>query len=330
MCIPIAAAAGVAMVASAGSAAMGAIGSWSAAKGQKTQLKLEASLAKTQAFLAGVNAEDALFYSKLNADTALSVAEINAGLTQHTADFNVSALEAAGEFNQMVFDGRGALILGQGEMEAAAREANADLRELDAQATLEQGNKDETALRLNYARLKSTQRANLAAAGVALDEGSALRIQADTDYFAEVDADMIHANAVRTAMGYRVQASNERTAGAFARVNAKAGALEEKARAMGAKIGTDMEIANTKLGASFEILQARANAQIEANNLLRTGRAEAANSRMQALSYGSRAGQALVGAKGISPMVSGVSSLLSGAANVASQWYSFQRAGVWG
>lgn len=65
--------------------------------------------------------------------------------------------------------------------------------------------------RLNVAQIKGTQRAALAARGLALDEGSALNILQDTDYLSEVDASTIQDNTAREAWALRTNASQLRS-----------------------------------------------------------------------------------------------------------------------
>jgi hypothetical protein len=48
----------------------------------------------------------------------------------------------------------------------------------------------------------------MAANGVDLGDGSAAEVQATTDVMGELDANTVHANAVRSAWGYRTQATN--------------------------------------------------------------------------------------------------------------------------
>jgi hypothetical protein len=71
-----------------------------------------------------------------------------------------------------------------------------------------------------------SQRAALAAQGVDVASGSALDVQADTAYQAELDAATIQNNAWREAYGLRTQASKGRFAGRMAEIEgeSKAGA----------------------------------------------------------------------------------------------------------
>ncbi len=92
--------------------------------------------------------------------------------------------------------------------QASISDTNARLSELGAQAALLQGQTEEMRSRLATANLKGTQRAGFAANGVDLGEGSAARVLTSTDVLGEVDANTIHANAIRAAFGYRTQALN--------------------------------------------------------------------------------------------------------------------------
>jgi hypothetical protein len=92
--------------------------------------------------------------------------------------------------------------------QANIADTNARLSELGAQAALLQGQTEEMRSRLATANLKSTQRVSFAANGVDLGEGSSARTLTSTDLLGEVDANTIHANAVRAAFGYRTQALN--------------------------------------------------------------------------------------------------------------------------
>lgn len=92
--------------------------------------------------------------------------------------------------------------------QARIADSNARLAELGAQAALLQGQHQEMQSRLDTANLKSRQRAGFAASGVDLGEGSTVRTLTSTDLLGRVDADTIHANAVRAAFGYRTQSLN--------------------------------------------------------------------------------------------------------------------------
>lgn len=82
---------------------------------------------------------------------------------------------------------------------------NAKIAEWQAQDALTRGAKAEQQSQLKTAKLRGSQRAALAANGVALDEGSPLSILQDTDYMGGQDVATIHGNAAKEAWSYRNQ-----------------------------------------------------------------------------------------------------------------------------
>lgn len=110
---------------------------------------------------------------------------------------------------------------------------NAQIAEWQAQNALERGQKAEQAQRLKTAQLKGTQRAAMAARGVALDEGSPLNILQDTEYMGEIDANTIHDNAALEAWGYRNQAASTTSDAAMLAARADA---ENPSQAMGSSL----------------------------------------------------------------------------------------------
>ena len=343
MCEPMSILAAVAIGSSAVSTGMQAVGTYKAGQTAKQQATLDAARADQQAQLANFNAGQIERYGKLNSDLVLAVSGINTGLTtaiagintdliNATTDFNTGIIGATTDFNVSSAEGAARLLEARGDLQAQAREANADVLELQAQDTLEAGNQAERQSRAAYANLKSQQRVRLAANGVALDEGSALRIQSDTDYVSDVDADTIRTNALKAAMGYRVSAVNERAAGRFAALDAKAQAVGKRAEAVAARINGDVGIAqarlsggiralDTKLTASYQILQNEMNAQIESLNITRQAESDAWASRAQALGFQGNAAQARLTAGSINPGFMAATSLVSGAAKLAGQAY---------
>jgi hypothetical protein len=97
------------------------------------------------------------------------------------------------------------------EYQAAVDRNNAQLDEYRAKDSLERGAIEVNKQQLKTGQLKGTQRAALAARGLALDDGSALNILADTDYMGQVDADTIADNAAREAWAYRESAKGNRS-----------------------------------------------------------------------------------------------------------------------
>lgn len=92
--------------------------------------------------------------------------------------------------------------------QAAIADINATTAERSAQAALMAGQHEEQRSMLATANLKSTQKVGFAAGGIDLGEGSAARTLTSTDVMGEIDKNTIAANAVRSAWGYRTQATS--------------------------------------------------------------------------------------------------------------------------
>lgn len=90
--------------------------------------------------------------------------------------------------------------------QAQVQRNNAQAAEWQARDAITRGQQDENRHRLKAAQLKGTQRASMAARGIALDEGSALNILDDTDFMGDMDALVIRDNAAREAWAYREKA----------------------------------------------------------------------------------------------------------------------------
>lgn len=126
--------------------------------------------------------------------------------------------------------------------QAKMSEMNAAQIEKSAQQTLRAGQAEEQAVRMRTGQLKSTQRAAMAANGIALNEGSAVQVLTSTDYMGEVDANTVAANAVRAAWGYRVEGTNASNEALMAR--ATASAIKPGLSAATSLIGSAGTIAN--------------------------------------------------------------------------------------
>lgn len=105
--------------------------------------------------------------------------------------------------------------------QARLADINAQLSELSAQTALNAGQRQEQSARLKNASVKGSQRASLAANGVALDSDTAVNIVTTTDVIGEIEANDIAANAISTAWGYRAQATNYRNDATLKRGQAK-------------------------------------------------------------------------------------------------------------
>lgn len=94
------------------------------------------------------------------------------------------------------------------QSQANIADTNARIAELGAQQEQFRGEREVAALTLRAGQLKSTQRASLAASGIDLGSGTAAEILTSTDLMKEIDTNTATANAVRSAWGYRTQATN--------------------------------------------------------------------------------------------------------------------------
>lgn len=96
--------------------------------------------------------------------------------------------------------------------EADMSRINARIAELGARSAFERGQKEVASLTMQAGQLKSRQRAAMAANGIDLGEGNAAEVQASTELMKELDKQTIEANAVRSAWGYRTEATNLQSA----------------------------------------------------------------------------------------------------------------------
>lgn len=85
---------------------------------------------------------------------------------------------------------------------------NAQIAESGAQSALLAGQAETGRITLKAGQVKGAQRAALAANGVDLSTGNAAETVATTDLMKEIDKNQAEVNAVRSAWGYRTQATN--------------------------------------------------------------------------------------------------------------------------
>lgn len=83
---------------------------------------------------------------------------------------------------------------------------NAQMMERQAQGVLRSAEKAIVTKTMQAGQVKSSQRARLAANGIAVGVGSAAEIQASTDIIKEIDKNQLKSNAVADAWGYRMKA----------------------------------------------------------------------------------------------------------------------------
>lgn len=305
-----------------------AIGSYYQAVGQRTALQMAADASRFNAQIAEVNARASLEMGNTNAALSRGLGEFNAGMALGVADLNARLMTGFADMNSAIADGHYNVILARGDMEAGIAERNAQILEMRADEAIRVGQDQQQTVMINTAALKSSQRARLAANGVVLDSDTGVRILTGTDWMEERDTDTLHNNAVREALGYHLQAGNERLKGAMARAGAAAEGLAYKAQAMGAKMQSKMDVMNLQLNAAFTSQNYLQQGQLEALNFTTTAQFDAINSRTRARNFASQGAGLSLSASGISPLGSAASSLMDSAAQVAARWYSYSRAGM--
>lgn len=129
------------------------------------------------------------------------------------------------------------------EGQAALADTNARIAELGAQQELFRGQQEVARLTMAAGQLKGRQRVALAANGVDLGVGSAAELQASSDLMKEIDKNTAHANAVRSAWGYRTQGINYQ-AEATAKRGA-AGGISPGLTAFGSLLGSAGQVAGS-------------------------------------------------------------------------------------
>ena len=106
------------------------------------------------------------------------------------------------------------------EYQAAVAKNNEQLAEWQAQDALRRGGETRQNIQLKGAKFKGSQQAILASRNVALDEGSALNILADTDFGIARDANIATDNANKEAWAIREQAKGYASNADFLRYRA--------------------------------------------------------------------------------------------------------------
>lgn len=85
---------------------------------------------------------------------------------------------------------------------------NAQQMEWSAQQRMQSAEKDQVRLTMQAGQVKGSQKAAIAANGLATNAGSAVEILSSTDIIKEIDSQQIKENAVRDAWGMRLQGVN--------------------------------------------------------------------------------------------------------------------------
>lgn len=302
MCLPLAAMGAISMAGQVAGAASSVVGSIFGAQAQNIQAKAQSIAYGAAADTARTNATMA----NMSANQTLAVGDLNSSMATKMGDINSTLITSIGDINAMVQEGSASLIRAQGDFNVATDERN-------AQDTLRAGQTAEQASMLGTARIKSTQRAAMAANGIALDGDSATRVLTSTDYLGAVDVDTIHANAVRSAMGYRVQGATDRATADFA------------------ALGAESEALSTRTNAAASALNVKINTTFNALNYKSTAAASAMQSKMQAGSFLTDANNNDISKAGVHKQdvaTTAIGSLISEGTSVASKWFSMKKAGA--
>lgn len=130
--------------------------------------------------------------------------------------------------------------------DAQVADNNATIAEWQAQDAIRSGQLEEQGVRMQAAAVKASQRASMAANGIALDEGSAVDVLTSTDYLEERDALTVRDNALKSAWGYRTQGTNFADSARNARAGAKA--ISPTAAAATSLLGSAGQVASTWYG----------------------------------------------------------------------------------
>lgn len=84
-------------------------------------------------------------------------------------------------------------------------EYNAKVAEIQAQDAITRGNEESSKVRRQYAQMEGRQRAELAAKGLDLTEGTVADVIDQTDFFSQIDQNTARTNAAREAWGLRAR-----------------------------------------------------------------------------------------------------------------------------
>jgi transcriptional regulator of acetoin/glycerol metabolism len=125
---------------------------------------------------------------------------------------------------------------------------------------------------------------------------------------------------VRAALGFRVQAVNDRTQGMLGEFNANQ-------EAANARQAGEVDAYNITSGAASTALNQRIAARFDALNRTQSARLAAINSGIQAAGLVNTARGLVLQAAGVSPAMNAVNTILTTAPAVASKWYSYKKTG---
>ena len=140
-------------------------------------------------------------------------------------------------------------IKSKGKYEQQVAESNARFLDLQAEDSLNRGEKAASRIKREAGSFQSSQRAGYAGQNVDVNSGAALEAQLDTAQMGELDALTVKNNAWREAWGYKTQAINERGKGRMARLTSKTEANQTLING-GFKMAQDLAFASYAKGGS--------------------------------------------------------------------------------
>jgi len=142
------------------------------------------------------------------------------------------------------------------EYNAQVAENNAQMAQYNAAEAMQRGEENVANIQESVAQTQAAQRTGFAASGVAVDQGSALDVQADTAYQGEIDIQTARRNAQLEAWGYQIEGQNRQS---------QAGLLRAQKRRPG------MAAATTLLTGAGSVLQQGADFNYRYGPSIRSG-----------------------------------------------------------
>ncbi len=115
-----------------------------------------------------------------------------------------AAIQAATSFGGAAIGQIGVAMDAQSEQDALRR--NAVLARMAATAAIQRGQLLGSRVRTQAGKLRASQQAQFAQAGVAVGEGTAAQVEAETTALSEQDAQILRSNAAMEAFGFREKA----------------------------------------------------------------------------------------------------------------------------
>jgi len=112
----------------------------------------------------------------------------------------------------------------QGNYQDTIAKINAGFAERNAADAIKRGEKEANQHKQKVGEIVSEQRAGFAAQNIDVGSGSAADVQLGTDLQGIEDAKTIRNNAIREALGYKMQAFDSRNQGSIAKISARGAA----------------------------------------------------------------------------------------------------------